>query len=223
MSKILDFTTRQWFVLLAPVVLVLMMYAAFRGLDAWLGFPLGYLCAFILYWLGWCIVFPLVILGGLSGLLDLFRAGTASFSQLGWKVQIALWWPIVFPFFFAFIPRIGNANFLIVMGSVALGLVIGVTEEILWRGVYIRLFPDNVWLNMVYPALMFGLWHLAPLSVRPSSMPGGAVSFVLYAIVLGLSYAYYTHQTGSIRWCTVSHIIHDTLGLGASVHATWLL
>ena len=222
-TKVDRITTRQWIVLLAPVLLIVTMYAAFRGFDDWLGFPLGYLAAFVLYWAGWCILFPLMILDGLPGLLDLFRAGEPHFTQLGWKVQVALWWPIVFPLFFVFIPRIGEANLPTILGSVVLGLVIGVTEEILWRGVYVRLFPDNVWLNMVYPSLMFGLWHIAPQAARPSRMPGGMVSFVLYAVVLGLSYAYYARRTGSIRWCTVSHIIHDTLGLGALAYAVWLM
>jgi membrane protease YdiL (CAAX protease family) len=69
---------------------------------------------------------------------------------------------------------------------------------------------------------MFGLWHVAPQSVRTSSLPGGVASFVLYATVLGLLYAYYARHTGSIRWCTVSHCIHDALGLGAFVYSAWL-
>jgi membrane protease YdiL (CAAX protease family) len=44
-------------------------------------------------------------------------------------------------------------------------VVIGITEEVLWRGVYVTLFADNVWLNTIYPSLAFGLWHLCPLSV----------------------------------------------------------
>jgi membrane protease YdiL (CAAX protease family) len=40
--------------------------------------------------------------------------------------------------------------------SILLGVVVGVTEELLWRGVYVRLFPDNLWLNTIYPSVMFG-------------------------------------------------------------------
>jgi membrane protease YdiL (CAAX protease family) len=217
------FTRRRRIALLAPVVLILTMCAAFLGFGAWLGFPLGYLVAFVPYWVGWCILFPWMIVDGLPGLLDLFRAGKRRFAQLGWKVQLALWWPIAFPLFFVFISRIGEANIPIILGSVVLGLVIGITEEILWRGVYVRLFPDNVGLNTIYPSVMFGLWHIAPQWVRTSTMPGGMASFVLYALVLGLSYAYYARKTGSIRWCAVSHCIHDALGLGAFVYSAWLM
>jgi membrane protease YdiL (CAAX protease family) len=80
-----------------------------------------------------------------------------------------------------------------------LGLATGVSEEILWRGVYLTLFADNLWLNTLYPSLAFGLWHLAPLSVLGNQQPGGAASFVLYAVALGLSYAYAARKGGSIR------------------------
>ena len=49
-----------------------------------------------------------------------------------------------------------------------------------------------------------------------------ALSFTAYSVALGLSYAYCARQTGSIRWCTVSHCIHDALGLGAFAFSSWL-
>jgi len=55
---------------------------------------------------------------------------------------------------------------------------------------------------------MFALWHLAPQSVVPNRLPGGSISFVAYAFVLGLTYAFAAQRTGSIAWPTVSHIVH---------------
>src|SRR5436190_786437 len=83
--------------------------------------------------------------------------------------------------------------------------------------------PDRLWLNTVYPSITFGLWHLCPLSVLSSRYPGGTISFAAYSIALGLSYAYYARSTGSIRWCIVSHCIHDALGLGAFAYSQWLM
>ena len=215
--------TRAWVMLAAPALLTLSMALAFQGLVAALGDPLGYLAAFIVYWVAWCLVFPAIVLGGPRRLLELFGKGKAGFTQLGWKTHALLWGPVIFPLAFMFIPRLGQANFAILFYSILLGLAIGVTEEILWRGVYIRVFPDNVWLNSIYPSIMFGVWHLAPLSVRTNTLPGGAASFVLYAVLLGLAYAYYARKTGSIRWCTVAHCLHDMLGLGAFAYAVWLV
>ena len=138
--------------------------------------------------------------------------------------QFALWWPLVVPLVFVFLPRIASTSPTVVAASVVLGMVIGITEEVLWRGVYVALFADNVWLNTAYPSLVFGLWHLCPLSVAPSRHPGGGLAFVGDSFVLGLSYVYPARRTRSIRWSTVSHCGHDALGLGglACVTVTWL-
>jgi uncharacterized protein len=215
------FSTRQRILLAAPLALIASMLAAYLGSDARLGYPLGYLAAFSLYWFGWCIFFPIMLLGGWRALIDLFRPFPA-FTRLDWKTHLLLWWPIIFPLFFAFLPRLHLVNVPILIGSLLLGIIIGITEEIFWRGLFIRFFPNRTWLNVIYPSLLFGLWHAAPLAVRPSTMPGGAYSFVFYAVILGVSYALAARRTQSIAWCTLAHIIHDVLGLGALAYAAWL-
>jgi membrane protease YdiL (CAAX protease family) len=217
-------TVHQLAALATPAVLVLSMYWAFQSFTEWLGHPLGYLAAFVLYWVGWCIILPAALLGGVRSLVALFRPGDIGFVQLGWKTQALLWWPLIAPLGVLLSPLspLSRANAAIVAVSVLLGIIIGVTEEILWRGVYARLFPQQLWLNTIYPTIGFALWHLAPLSVVSTRYPGAPYSFLLYCVLLGLSYAAYARKTGSIRWCTISHVIHDTLGMGALVYAVWL-
>ena len=214
-------TTEQKAMLAAPPVLIGTMYVAFQQLADRLGFPLGYLVGFGLYWVVWCFALPTAVLGP-RRVAALFLPGRVSFAQLGTTTQALLWWPVAFPLVFAFLPRIAAASVPIVLASVALGIIIGITEELLWRGVYVTLFPDNFWLNTIYPSVAFGLWHLCPLSTLPSRYPGGAVSFAAYSMALGLSYAHYARKTRSIAWCTVSHCVHDALGLGGFAYITWL-
>jgi membrane protease YdiL (CAAX protease family) len=127
-------------------------------------------------------------------------------------------WPIVFPLVFAFIPRIARAGLAVLIVSAVLGIIIGITEEVLWRGVDVNLFGERVWLTSIYPAAAFGLWHLCPLSVLPSRYPGGVVSFAAYSMVLGLSYAYCARRARAIFWCAASHSVHDALGLGGCAY-----
>jgi len=213
--------TKPWFIIAVPPLLIASMYGAFRYLTARFGFPAGYLAAFGMYWVGWCTIIPTGLLGT-RGVLDLFSRSHVPFAKLGTTTHVLLWWPLFFPLAFSFFPRIGSTPFVILIASVALGIVIGVTEELLWRGVYVTAFPNRLTLNTIYPSIAFGLWHLCPLSALPSRYPGGALSFTAYSVVLGLSYAYCARRTGSIRWCTVSHCIHDALGLGAFAYAGWL-
>ena len=48
--------------------------------------------------------------------------------------------------------------------AVVFGIVNGLAEELLWRGVFATTFHDRL-RGCVYPAVGFGAWHLAPLSV----------------------------------------------------------
>src|SRR5581483_4984089 len=109
------------------------------------------------------------------------------------------WWPILFPLAFSFVQRIPMLTVPILVVSVCLGILTGVTEELLWRGMYIAVFPDDVWLNTVFPSIAFGLWHVCPLVALPSRYPGGTASFVTYAIALGFSYAFCARKTQSVR------------------------
>jgi hypothetical protein len=208
--------------LIIPILLLVTMYWFFQALTRRYDYPLSYLLGFVIYWLFWCLVVPMFMLGGPREILGLFHPFPA-LSELSWKTHLALWWPVLFPLFFVFLPRVMKASISVLVVSLLLGIIIGVTEEILWRGMYYRLFPDNIWLNMIYPSIMFGLWHLAPQSVVANRMPGGALSFVIYATLLGFTYAFSVTQTSSIAWATISHIIHDTLGLGGFAYAIWLL
>jgi hypothetical protein len=159
--------SKRWFIIAVPPLLITSMYGAFRYFPARFGFPTGYLAAFGVYWVGWCVIVPTGILGR-RGVLDLFRRSRVPFAQLGTTAHVLLWWPLIFPLAFSFVPRIGSTRVVILLASVGLGIVIGVTEELLWRGVYVAAFPNRLPLNTIYPSIAFGLWHLCPLSALPS-------------------------------------------------------
>jgi uncharacterized protein len=212
---------RQAAALVAPLVLIPAMFWTYRAGQRRFGYPLGYLLAFVVYWVIWCVALPAALLGGWPGLAGLFQPFTP-LRALGWQDQLLLAWPLLFPLLFVLLPRRRQVNGRVLAASLALGVVIGVTEEVLWRGVYARLFAGQMWFGLVYPTVLFAAWHLAPQSVVPNRLPGGSLSFVLYAAALGASYAVVTAHTGSIAWPTISHIIHDSLGLGGLAYAAWL-
>jgi membrane protease YdiL (CAAX protease family) len=207
-----DLSARQWTLVVTPPALLTTMYLTFDRFVALFGFPRGYVYAFVVYWVGWCIVLPVALLGP-TGVIDRFGEPNPRLGPRPRKTALLLLWPIAFPLVFVFVPQMGDATLVDLVASVLVGLVIGVTEEVLWRGTYVSLFPENDLLGYYYPAIWFGLWHFAPQSAHTSAFPGAPYSFVLYALALGLSYGYYAYRTGSIRWCTVSHVVHDSLGL----------
>jgi membrane protease YdiL (CAAX protease family) len=207
-----EFTARQWALLAAPFALVASMYVTFQGLVARLGYGPGFGLSMIVYWVGWCTLLPLAVLGP-AGYVDLFREAKPRLGERPWLTLLALLWPLPFAFVFAFLPRIREATTSVLLASVAVGVAVAVAEEVLWRGTYVRVFPDSTALGHLFPGVLFGLWHLVPNSVHETPYPGAPYSFVLYALALGLSYGYYAFETGSIRWATVSHAVHDSLGV----------
>ena len=122
-----------------------------------------------------------------------------------------LLWPPAGAIATRLIPDLSGATAVMIGTAVSVGIVNAVLEELLWRGVYITLWPENPWLGWTWPAIGFGAWHLAPQLIRPS--PLGPVAYVVAATALGLSWGWVAWRTGSIRWVTVSHAFTDASGL----------
>lgn len=200
-----------------PVILLVTTYLSFQQFVALLGPRLGYLGGFLFYWIVWCILLPWWILGA-GGLLNLFRPIGLRLGNPAWLGALFLVIPLLLGYGYAFPRAIGQATTTIILLSAFIAVVNGSLEEILWRGVYLAAFPDNWLLGYIYPAIGFGVWHLAPQSIFPNTAPGGNLSLVLVAIVVGLMWGWVAHQTGSIFWITISHILFDFSGLGARIY-----
>lgn len=82
-------------------------------------------------------------------------------------------------------------------------------EELLWRGLYARGFPNRRFLGWSYPALGFAVWHLSPELVIPSG--GGQIELVVQAFFLGLAYGWVAYRTGSVRWTALSHSLNGSI------------
>src|SRR5947209_3723412 len=90
-------TFRQSATVATPPLLIVAMVPAFQSLVSLLGWPAGYLAGMAIYWVGWCTILPAFLLGGVRPLLELFKEGNPGINKLPARVQLALWWPLVFP------------------------------------------------------------------------------------------------------------------------------
>ena len=208
---------KQKALLATPWVLLGTTYLAFKGLVALWGPKWGYLAGFGFYWVLWCFVLPLWLLGW-SGLRGSFRDVRPRLGKPGWVGALLLLLPIVGAASTVTVAKLPIVTLPILLGSAALALVNGTLEEVLWRGAYIQLFPGRLFMGYIYPTLGFALWHLAPQSVHPISMPGGVAAFITGATLMGACWGWVAWRTGSIRWSTLSHVLTDFLGLGATIY-----
>ena len=200
-----------------PPLLLASTVPAYRWLGARLGPKKGYFTGFLFYWTGWCLLVPLWVLGP-QRMRDLFRDVRPRVGRPAGVELFCLALPPLVGYSFAFPRQLRTANCWIVVTSAALALVNATLEELLWRGAYAAVFPDQVIWGYLYPVAGFAVWHVAPQTIFPSPYPGGTPSFVGTAALSGLQWGWVAWRTGSIRWTTVSHVLFDFSGLGARLY-----
>lgn len=202
----------------APPLLLATTYQVYRLLERRYGKKWSYLGGFLFYWLVWCLLFPLALLGP-QRLLGLFHGVSSPFGHPWWLGAFCLLAPPLVAFIVIFPRALRKASVRLVLVSALLALVNGPLEEVLWRGAYLTLFPGQFWMALLYPSLGFALWHLAPMSVVPPAGGGrwGKAALLAQVSFLGLLWAWVANNTGSILCTAVAHILIDFSALGWGV------
>jgi membrane protease YdiL (CAAX protease family) len=196
-----DLDSRQILAIFLPIGLAGVMIPAFRALagvfeNATIGWYLG----LVVYWLTWCTIVPLGLIGKTrlltmirprrpsvtTALLVLFPAGMAALTKLltgmGYQKQELWIWLLYISTAF------GNGFF----------------EELLWRGVYMELFPTRNFYRIIWPSIWFALWHYAPGSVSANSNP---LALIIGAGLFGFFLSILAKRTGTIWWGILAHAL----------------
>jgi membrane protease YdiL (CAAX protease family) len=196
-----------------PIAVPLAMTATFRVARDRLGDHVGYVAGFGAYW---------TICAGLSiGLLgrrrirQLFADARPRMGRPAGFGAALLLWPTAGAISTRFLPELGQATPAMLATSVGVAIANATLEELLWRGVYITYWPKNAVLGWIWPAVGFGVWHIAPQAIHASTM--GSLMYVVSASALGLSWGWVAWRTGSLRWVAVSHVLTDGSGLRNAV------
>ncbi|NIM90649.1 MAG: CPBP family intramembrane metalloprotease [Candidatus Aminicenantes bacterium] len=188
---------KQKIAIFALPVLVIFMYAIFQLATKIFGRELAWHIGFFIYWPIWCLSFPLWMVGR-KKFRELFR-----YNKLNKQSLFLLISPFIMALIGRFIMEYYQVNIWARLVLVLYAFANGSLEEILWRGVYIKLFPDKKLWGILWPTLWFSIWHYAPGSVSTSFNP-----FILMAgaAVFGLCWSWLAMKTKTIRWSVISHI-----------------
>jgi membrane protease YdiL (CAAX protease family) len=185
------------------------MAATFVVARERLGDQAGYVAGFGVYWTT-CAAVSVALLGP-GRIRELFRDSRPRLGRPAALGAALLLWPPVGALLTRFVPDIGAATPAMIATIGLVAAVNALAEEVLWRGVFITLWPGNPWLGWLWPAVGFGLWHLAPQVIHPSAL--GPFAYVLSATALGLSWGWVAWRTGALRWVTASHVVTDASGI----------
>jgi membrane protease YdiL (CAAX protease family) len=202
------------FLLLLPFLLVPSTALVFVSTSRWVNAELGYVLGFLFYWVVWCTLIPLYILKT-EGIGSLFREENPLFRRSNWLPATLL--VLILVITVIMYPPTGllAAPIRLLLIAVPVAIVNGVCEEALWRGLYVKVFPGNAVLGVIYPSIGFALWHLSPQLVVPAET--GVWPFVASTFFLGISYGWISYRTGSIKWNAISHCIGGILDIGGAI------
>lgn len=205
--------TKSYFLLLLPLALIFTTAFIFHVSSNLFGSNLGYVIGFSFYYIFWCYGATLALMGR-NGFAFLFKEANPLFSKKNWYLIIIFFLIVLGTVMMYLIPSISEATFNLILLAIPVAVVHGVGEEALWRGLYIRTFPKNIILGVIYPSIAFALWHLSPQIVFPAeNLP----AFVASTLFLGLSYAIIAYKTGSIKWIAFLHVLGSLLALGQPI------
>jgi hypothetical protein len=200
---------RRFVALVTPVAVPFSMAAVFAALSHRFPARTAYNAGFAIYWAGWCVALPTCVLGPHRAL----RVLTAG-RRPGAGEAAALLLPVLGGVATELLPRrrLVDAKVLAVMvGSAMLNAT---AEELLWRGMFLEVFPDDPLRGSIWPLAGFSVWHLAPQIVLPSQH--GRAGFVLGAAVVGSASAFASWRTRGLRWVLLPHIATDACGVTAA-------
>ncbi|OHD57400.1 MAG: hypothetical protein A2Y33_07915 [Spirochaetes bacterium GWF1_51_8] len=192
-----------------PFLLIASTAIVFYFGTRYLGQFAGYLIGFGFYWLFWCLLIPLLLLK--KNFPTVFRNKKPLFTLKNWWILLLLASTIIAPVFMYFIPGLPVTPLFVVLAGIAFGFVHAFFEELFWRGVYISFFPDDWVMGVVFPTVMFSLWHFAPqIAIPDPNMP----VFVASTLPLGIVYALTARASGSALWSAIAHGISGALAFG---------
>jgi|WetSurMetagenome_2_1015567.scaffolds.fasta_scaffold00902_1 membrane protease YdiL (CAAX protease family) len=204
---------------LLPLFLIGSTMIAFDYFRKRFGPVNGYLLGFLFYWIFWCLIIPLLLLDAVE-VESLFRLNGQMFSKSGIINTLFLIIPLVLAYSFSFRKAIKNVTVSIVVISLLLAIINATMEELLWRGLYLKLLGSDKWIYIFYSSFAFAVWHFAPQSVLPNRQPGGQLSFVAFTFVLGVLFSIVSFNSNSILLVTVAHILFDFSGMGGRIYSS---
>jgi membrane protease YdiL (CAAX protease family) len=202
------FNQRKLLILALPLILYGTMYALFTILVHWFGKDAGYLLGFMGYWLIFGLTIP-VLISGKGHYGSLLKDRTPLFTRQNWMTAM-LWGVIAGVTVIMYGKAFLAGPFSLILLAFPLATINGFCEEFFWRGMFVKVFPENPWLGIVYPAIGFALWHFIPQSVFPAD---NVYSFVFSTLFLGLAYGTIAYRTGSAKWTALSHSLNGILAL----------
>ena len=74
------------------------------------------------------------------------------------------------------------------------------------RGVYYKLFPENIFYRMIWPAIWFGVWHYVPVSIHNNEITA-LIGMMIGPVLMGLVLSYMVKKSDTLWWSILAHTL----------------
>ena len=190
---------KQVIAIVIPPVLIAFMYPIFHSLTGILSDRIAWYVGLSIYWIIWGTAFPLLVIGR-ENIRALIRPQKPDRKAL---LLVAI--PLAGAAIVSVMPGMGYEKesvwvFLLLLSTPLLNAF---CEEVLWRGVYVKLFPNSIFYGVLWPSIWFAVWHYAPGSV----LSGNVAGLMIGAGIMGLYLSYVTRKTNTLWWPIIIHCL----------------
>jgi len=195
---------KQRLIIISPIILIATMYPIFHFLTSVLGYTLGWYFGLVIYWIIWGGLFSWRMIG-MENIRKIIRP-----QKLTLKIFLMVLFPLLMAALYRFVPGMGYEKpdvwILLLLLSTNVGN--GFFEELLWRGVYMCIFPDNTMVRIFWSSIWFALWHYVPGSVSPD---GNVLGLIIGSGLFGFYLSFISKKTNTIWWGILAHMIGGTI------------
>jgi membrane protease YdiL (CAAX protease family) len=193
---------KQKFALVAPIVLIIVMHLIFQTLAGAFGenWRIAWYFGLVIYWLIWGAAFPWLIIGKES-IRSIIKP-----QKLTLNAFLLVLFLLLMAALYKFIPNMDyekpSIGIFLLVFSTCFGN--GFFEEVLWRGTYMRLFPNSIMFRIIWPSIWFALWHYVPGSLNPG---GNVVGLIIGSGLMGFYLSFLARKTDTIWWTIIAHTL----------------
>lgn len=186
--------------IIGPPILMLVMFLIYQLFGIIFGRELGWYLGLLTYWILCGFLFT-------AWLISIEKIKKLSSPR---RLEIKMIPFILFPVLMAFLFRIVSGteyekiNIVLVIGLVITAFSNGIFEEMLWRGAYMELYPNNNFLRIIYSTIWYAVFHFASGSLSSNS---NILVLVIGSAFFGIFLAALAKWTDTIWWSILCHVL----------------
>ncbi len=200
----INFNLKQKTAILLSPILFVVMYGVYQAFAILLDNNLGWYAGFGIYWPIFCVAIPLMLVGS-GRIVERYKM-----TKINPKYLLVYLFPVFMTLIGGLFMSTNERDLIGLIIWVGMSVGNGIFEEILWRGVYPMLFPDNKLFGFAWPTIWFSIWHFAPGSLSQNFQP---VVLVSGALMLGISFGWGAYKAKSLFWASTGHTLSGLLQL----------